>query len=67
MKKVEVGEKRPLSHGYMVDHGAKKAEQDLIQDKTDEFLAEGGNIEQIADGVMAALTKGPQPIRISNG
>ena len=67
MKKVEVGEKRPLSNGYMVNRGAKKAEQDLIQDKTDEFLVNGGKVEHVEFGTMKTDTKGPQPIRIGNG
>ena len=32
MKKIEVGDKRPLSHGYTVDQNAKNAESDLIKD-----------------------------------
>ena len=42
MKKIEVGDKRPLSHGYTVDRDAKKAESDLIEEQTAEFLANKG-------------------------
>ena len=44
MKKVEVGDKRLLSYGYVVDHDAQKANPEPIQSKTDVFPAKGGSI-----------------------
>ena len=49
MKKLEIGEKRPLSPGYTVDQNAKQAESDLIEDQMAKFLLDGGVIEQLPD------------------
>jgi len=66
MKKVEVGDKRVLSHGYVVDHNAQKAKHELIRSKTDVFLAKGGSIEQIENGVMIGDVKGPAALKINH-
>ena len=66
-KVKEKGEKRPLSHGLMLTPSSQQAARDNIQSKTDDFIANGGSIEQIENGVMQALSKGPQPIKINNG
>ena len=66
MKKLEIGDKRPLSHGYTVDHEAKKAESDLIEAQTAEFIANKGSIEQVAFGTMKADTKGTTALRINH-
>jgi len=66
MKKLEVGDKRPLSHGYTVDHGAQKVKQAEIQSKTDAFLAKGGEIEQVESGTMKGDTKGHTALRINH-
>ena len=66
MKKIEVGDKRPLSHGHTVDQNAKNAESDLIQSKTAEFIANNGEVQQIEPGVMNTPTKGHTAIRIKH-
>ena len=66
MKKVEVGDKRVLSHGYVVDHGAQKAKHALIRSKTDAFLAKGGSIKEIENGVMVGDAKGHTALRINH-
>ena len=66
MNKNEVGDKRPLSHGYTVDQKAKNAESDLIQSKTAEFIANNGEVQQIEPGVMNTPTKGHTAIRIKH-
>ena len=66
MKKLEIGEKRPLSPGYTVDQNAKNAESDLIQSKTAEFIANNGEVQQIEPGVMNTPTKGHTAIRIKH-
>ena len=66
MKKVEVGDKRPLSHGYTVDRDAKKAESDLIEEKTAEFLANKGEVQEVEFGVMNTENKGTTALRINH-
>ena len=56
MKKLEIGEKRPLSPGYTVDQDAKNAE----------FIANNGEVQQIEPGVMNTPTKGHTAIRIKH-
>lgn len=66
MKKTEVGDKRVLSHGYVVDHDAQKAKHELIQSKTDVFLAKGGSIKEIENGVMVGDVKGHTALTINH-
>ena len=66
MKKSEVGSKDPKSSGEF-NRGMQHKASAKIKYQTAEFLVNGGNIEQIENGVMQALSKGPQPIKISNG
>ena len=66
MKKIEVGDKRPLSHGYTVDRDAKKAESDLIEEQTAEFLANKGEVQKVKFGVMKTDNKGTTALRIKN-
>ena len=56
MKKLEIGEKRPLSPGYTVDQDAKNAES----------IANNGEVQQIEPGVMNTPTKGHTAIRIKH-
>ena len=65
MKKTELGDKRPLSHGYIVNRISKKAEQDEIQKQTDDFIASGGKIKSIASNVMKLGVKGSVALRIN--
>ena len=65
-KVKEPGEKRKLSPGYTVDRDAKKAESDLIQSKTAEFIANNGEVQQIEPGVMNTPTKGHTALRIKH-
>ena len=64
MNKNEVGDKRPLS--YALSRCIKQAESDLIADKTAEFIANNGEVQQIEPGVMNTPTKGHTAIRINN-
>ena len=66
MKKREVGEKRALSPGYTVDREAKKAESDLIEEQTAEFIAKKGKVQEVEFGVMKADTKGITALRINH-
>ena len=66
MKKVEVGDKRPLSNGYTVDRDAKKAESDLIEEQTAEFLANKGKVQEVEFGVMNTENKGTTALRINH-
>ncbi len=66
MKKREVGEKRALSPGYTVDREAKKAESDLIEEQTAEFIANKGKVEKVEFGVMKPSTKGITTLRINH-
>ena len=64
MKKLEIGEKRPLSPGYTVDQNAKQAESDLIEEKTAVFLANKGEVQEVEFGTMKGDTKGHTALRI---
>ena len=64
MKKLEVGDKRPLS--YALDRSIKQSESDFIADKTAEFIANNGEVQHIEPGVMNTPTKGHTAIRIKH-
>ena len=64
MKKIEVGDKRPLS--YALDRSIKQAESEFIADKTAEFIANNGEVQHIEPGVMNTPTKGHTAIRIKH-
>ncbi|PHS61654.1 MAG: hypothetical protein COB12_11995 [Flavobacterium sp.] len=67
MNKSEVGSKEPKSAGEKNNLCVQAKASAKIKYQTAEFLAKGGSIEQIENGVMQALSKGPQPIKINNG
>mgnify|MGYP003646950692 CR=1 FL=1 len=67
MNKLEVGEKRPLSTGYIVDVGAKKAESDIINEQTKQFIASGGKITILGDfGVQSMQQPGYGAVALPN-
>ena len=65
MNKIEVGDKRPLSAGLVVDRDAKQAESDLIESQTAEFIANKGKVEKVEFGVMKKDNKGVTALRIN--
>ena len=66
MKKREVGEKRPLSHGYTVDHEAQAKASADIQSQTEVFLSQGGKIQYVESNVMQDVKKGSTALRINH-
>ena len=66
MKKIEVGEKRVLSPGYTVDRDAKKAQSDLIKEKTAAFIANKGEVQEVEFGTMKGDIKGHTALRINH-
>ena len=66
MNKLEVGEKRPLSTGYIVDRAAKKSQSEEIAEQTAEFIAKKGKVQEVAFGVMKPSTKGITTLRINH-
>lgn len=66
MEKIEVGEKRPLSHGLMDNPPSQIAKRVNIQSQTDAFLANGGSIEHVEFGTLAGDTKGYTGITINH-
>ena len=66
MNKLEVGEKRPLSTGYIVDRAAKKSQSEEIAEQTAEFIAKKGKVEEVEFGVMKKDNKGVTALRINH-
>ena len=66
MKKIEVGDKRVLSPGYTVDRDAKKAQSDLIKEKTAAFIANKGEVQEVEFGVMNTENKGTTALRVNH-
>ena len=59
MNKLEVGEKRPLSTGYIVDRAAKKSQSEEIAEHTKLFLSSGGKVTEIEGmGVQSTCQHG---------
>ena len=66
MNKIEVGDKRPLSAGLVVDRDAKQAESDLIEEQTVTFIANKGKVQEVEFGTMKSDTKGVTTLRINH-
>ncbi|PHS60948.1 MAG: hypothetical protein COB12_12530 [Flavobacterium sp.] len=66
MKKSEVGSKDPKSAGEKNNLFSQAKASAKIKYQTAEFLVNGGNIEQIENGVMIGDGKGHTALRINN-